>query len=119
MAVLDRIPVASEISLTPGSAKEAIRDGRFDLVIASYESEGCGLPLAVGIQSSTGPAQPPDCIVVADKMCPTLALAAKDLGLLAVLVRPVAPRMLAAAIETHVAGKIDRHGMSARSKAIA
>jgi DNA-binding NtrC family response regulator len=117
--ILDRIHVRSEVATTPAAAKTAIQNGGFDLAIIGYESEGCGLPFAVSVGTSAGLGEPLDCIIVADQMCPTLVRAAKDLGLLAVLVRPVAPRLLASAIATHIEKRLARGDPRPRAKAIA
>lgn len=79
---------------------DRFRAGGIDLVVVPYEQEGCGLPLAVRFRNS-GKLQA-DVVLLADRLCPTLTQAARELGVLAVLQRPVSPRELAVAVEAHI-----------------
>lgn len=70
------------------------------LFVVSYEGDGYGLPLVGRLRAVAG--SRPAFILIADQICPTLDRAARDLGLLAVLQRPISVPNLARIIEPFV-----------------
>jgi hypothetical protein len=118
-SALGRMHVQSETVFSADLAKTAIQDGGFQIVMVGYEGEGCGLPLAVGLGGSVQAGLSVDCILVADQLCPALSKAAKDLGILAVLTRPVRTKDLAFVIESFVSKRLGRRDGGALSKVIA
>lgn len=117
--IMDRMSIPTVAYEMPAQALAVAQRGDCHLAIIGYEGDGCGLPLAVGMtmRDAAGPAL--DCIVVADRICPALAKAAEDLGLLGVLVRPVRPRALASVVEAHIAKRMGGRRAETKSKAIA
>lgn len=73
-----------------------------DLVIIGYEADGCGLPMAVRLLGARAGGSGPDCVMITDHACPALSKTAEDLGLLAVLNRPVSVKALASVVVQHV-----------------
>jgi DNA-binding NtrC family response regulator len=102
LALLQRMRVQADSFVTGEAAKAANQATPYHIAIIGYESEGCGLPLAVNLRGLATGSVALDCILVADQACPTLQETAADLGILAVLRRPVHASSLAAAIERHV-----------------
>jgi DNA-binding NtrC family response regulator len=102
---------------TPEEAGPALKHLSASLVVVSYEGNGYGLPLAMRLKTHCGEAA--NVIVVADQICPALAQASRDLGLLAVLPRPIRASDFARAVEMHVAALMTACDTTARKDAVA
>lgn len=107
--VFARMGLPVDIAGPDGEAGEVAVAPTYNLVIVDYEADGCGLPLAVRLLAARTNGAPPDCVIVADQACPALSRAADDLGLLAVLSRPVSTKSLASVMAVHVAKQQSRN----------
>lgn len=107
--VFARLGLSVAIAGAEGVADAVAGANPYNLVILAYEAEGCGLPLAVRLLASPARGPAPDCIIVADQACPALSKAADDLGLLAVLSRPVSTKALASVMAQLVAKQQSRN----------
>jgi DNA-binding NarL/FixJ family response regulator len=117
VSALAQMQLSISAFATVEEAAAALRHHAASLVLVSYEGEGFGLPLAMRLKGLCGEAA--NAIVVADRICPALTQASRDLGLLAVLQRPIRTGDLARAVERHVAGLMARCDTSARNGAVA
>lgn len=117
--IMDRMSIPTVAYEMPAQALAVAQRGDCHLAIIGYEGDGCGLPLAVGMTMRDAGGLAFDCIVVTDKICPALAKAARDLGLLGVLVRPVRPGALASVVAAHIAKRLGGRLAETKAKAIA
>jgi DNA-binding NarL/FixJ family response regulator len=109
--------LASIVTACGDAASAAICEHPGGLAIVSFEGEGFGLPLAVRLIAAGGPLA--NCVLATDHLHPALDRAARDLGILAVLSRPVRASHLAQAVEAHLLGLMSSRDTLAQTKRIA